>query len=71
MKHRDLLGTLISDTSFFRDSFSTKGAFLTVDEPVLTGLLSGLGSDKGRATTLAFRSGSVAYEDADSVEDKN
>lgn len=54
MKHRDLLGTLTSDTSFFRDPFSTKGAFLTVDEPVLTGLLSGLGSDKGHCHYPGF-----------------
>lgn len=38
---------------------------------MLTGLSSGLGSDKGLATTLALRSGSVACEDADSVEDGN
>lgn len=38
---------------------------------MLTGLPSGLGSDKGLATTLALRSGSIACEDADSVEDGN
>lgn len=38
---------------------------------MLTGLRLGLGSDKGLATTLAFRSGSVACEDAVSVEDGN